>query len=386
MAAVNLPTQTYGSMMLKFKNKVYNENGEDVVTSRTFDQVDVKLKIAIYTICKNEQHNVAAWAASNLAADYRLVCDTGSTDDTVTELQAHGVTVVPISVMPWRFDMARGTSLNLLPADIDVCIWQDLDERLLPGWREEIERHWQPDVTTANHKYRNNSNPWQWHSKIHARHGCHWTGAVHETLRWHKPENIIWLENVYLDEHQDTGKDRSSYQDLLRIKIAEGDRNWKTYYFLANELSGQASIDVRKQSYDACCDGDMVQSYIAKNIAREYAALANNVQAQQWFNTACGHGNERETWFAVAEYWHQCRDWSQAYVAARRCMSITEKRNGFTQDPRAWDHNIYDIAALSAYNLGMYSQALELGQQALNLCTEDQRLQNNLNFYQEALK
>jgi glycosyltransferase involved in cell wall biosynthesis len=346
------------------------------------------LKIAIYTICKNEQHNVLEWAKTNGEADYRLVCDTGSTDDTATLLKEQGVTVIPITVIPWRFDMARGTSLNLLPDDIDVCIWQDLDERLLPGWRDQIQKHWTDETTTANHKYRNNSNPWQWHSKIHRRHGAHWQGAVHEELRWHIPEHSIWLPDLYLDEHQDVSKDRRGYFELLKKKVSEGDNHWRTYYFLANEYGGQGlpqhSIDTRIKSYEACDEGDMIQSYVAKHIAGGYDALDNRESAERWYKISVGHSNERESWFSYAEHAMRWQDWETAFLAARRCLECAEPRTGFTQDPRAWSEISYDIAALSAYKLGLYKKAIEWGEQAVSMCPTDERLKKNLEYYREA--
>jgi hypothetical protein len=40
------------------------------------------LKIAVYTIALNESAHVERWANSAADADYRIVADTGSTDDT----------------------------------------------------------------------------------------------------------------------------------------------------------------------------------------------------------------------------------------------------------------------------------------------------------------
>ena len=40
------------------------------------------MKIAIYAPALNEQNNAAAWAQSCADADYRVVIDTGSKDDT----------------------------------------------------------------------------------------------------------------------------------------------------------------------------------------------------------------------------------------------------------------------------------------------------------------
>jgi len=350
---------------------------------------DKKLKIAIYTICKNERQHVDRWADSNEDADMRLVCDTGSTDGTGDALRARGVTVVPITVSPWRFDSARNTSLNLLPLDVDICIYQDLDEILEPGWRAELEAKWEASATIANHRYRNNDNPWQWHSKIHARKNCHWIGAVHETLKWTIPEKAIWIPEIYLSERQDTSKDRTSYLNLLLKKIKEGDRNWRTYYFLANDYQYQGdmanSIAARIQSYDACDDGDVVKSYVAKNIANSYKSVGDLNLAHKWLQISVNHSDERESWFAMAEFFKDKGEWDQCYVAAKKCLNVSDKRDGFTHDPRAWGATSYDIAALSAYELGLYSKAVEYGSQALEMEPENIRLQANLKFYQEAL-
>lgn len=349
-----------------------------------------RLRVAVYTICKNEAKNVADWAASNSQADYRLVCDTGSTDETRELLVAQGVNLVQIAVIPWRFDVARETALNLVPADIDVCIWQDLDERLLPGWREQLEQHWQPTTTVANHRYRNNNNPWQWHSKIHARHNCTWTGAVHETLRWEVPESVIWIHELYLDEHQDLGKSRSSYIDLLQQKIREGDNNWRTYSFYSNELAGRNQIgdciEQRRKAYDLCDEGDIVKSYIARNIARAYASISDNAGAERWYQISVNHSNERESWFYWAQHCRARNDWQQAYLYATRALAVTQRRDGFTQDPAAWGPEPHDIAAISAYYMGMHAEAARQGRLALAFAPTDARLLKNQEFYDEAVQ
>lgn len=346
-----------------------------------------RLKIAIYTIAKNEQQHVDRWADSNKDADMRLVCDTGSTDDTVQLLGKHGVQVTSICVDPWRFDVARATALNLLPTDIDICIWQDLDEELLSGWREQLEKIWQPEATIVNHRYRNNGRPWQWHSKIHARHNCHWTGAVHETLVWSRPEKALWAPEIYLDEHQDVNKSRHSYLPLLERKVEEGDRDWRTYYFLANEYEIAdkltQSIATRIKSYEALADNEtVVKSYVATAIARSYARQGDHRQARRWFQTAADHSAERETFFAWAEYCYNQKDWGACYLAARQCLDCQNRRDGFTYDERAWSWSGYDIAALAAHNLGIRRDAIAWGQQALELNPNDTRLKNNLAFYQ----
>ncbi len=299
------------------------------------------MKIAVYTIAKNESENVISWANSNREADVRLVCDTGSTDDTIALLRDNDVEVINIAVQPWRFDVARQTSLNLLPADVDVCIWQDLDELLLPGWRNELENVWTPGTTIANHRYRHNGNSWQWHSKIHARHGCIWTGVVHETLKWHIPEQQVWAHNVWLDEHQTKSKDRSFYLKLIEQKIAEGDKNWRTFFFMAGELAaaGDAnkSLMFREQSFELCDEGPVVRSYIARHIALSYSNINDTINATKWFKTSVFESPEREALYYYSKFCKATGDEDLADMLMMQCRKCNTRRDGFTYDSRAWE-------------------------------------------------
>jgi glycosyltransferase involved in cell wall biosynthesis len=98
------------------------------------------MKVAVYTIALNEEQFVEPWYESAKEADYLLIADTGSTDNTVAWARERGINVITVLIKPWRFDMARNASLAALPADIDYCIALDMDEVLLPGWRQELGR------------------------------------------------------------------------------------------------------------------------------------------------------------------------------------------------------------------------------------------------------
>ncbi len=105
------------------------------------------MKVAVYTIALNESAHVERWANSAADADYRIVADTGSTDDTVERLTRAGVTVHRIAVRPWRFDLARNAAMALIPGDVDVCVTMDMDMYLQPGWRPKLEAAWTPETT-----------------------------------------------------------------------------------------------------------------------------------------------------------------------------------------------------------------------------------------------
>ena len=141
------------------KYPVRGRNNVPVVETKIEAKVETKvnslkkqLKIAVYAISKNEEKFVERFCASAKDADLILIADTGSTDKTVELARSLGVTVYEISVLPWRFDKAKDTALNLVPADVDVCISLDLDEIMEPGWRKEIERVWQEDTTRLRYK------------------------------------------------------------------------------------------------------------------------------------------------------------------------------------------------------------------------------------------
>ena len=122
-----------------------------------------KLKIVVYAICQNEAKFVKRWMESMKEADEIVVLDTGSKDGTPELLQSLGAKVETKRYVkwgsvseykrivaakketPWRFDWARNDSIDLakrLVPDADILVCTDLDEILLPGWREKLEKAW----------------------------------------------------------------------------------------------------------------------------------------------------------------------------------------------------------------------------------------------------
>ena len=63
------------------------------------------MKIAVYTIALNEAKHVKRWAASAKDADYRLILDTGSKDNTVVTAEKAGVTVATKKFKQFKFSI-----------------------------------------------------------------------------------------------------------------------------------------------------------------------------------------------------------------------------------------------------------------------------------------
>ena len=147
-------------------------------------------KVCVYAIAKDEAKFAARWAESMSEADAVYVLDTGSSDDTVKILQAHGVNVRSEIITPWRFDAARNRSLELVPEDADICVCTDIDEVLHPGWRKAAEKAWSNGADMLRYRYTWNFNEDGsegtvfYIDKIHARHGFKWVNPVHEVLEY----------------------------------------------------------------------------------------------------------------------------------------------------------------------------------------------------------
>src|ERR1019366_1747180 len=197
------------------------------------------MKIAVYAICKNEKHNIKAWLENVHAADCVVLCDTGSTDNTVGLAKYLTYAVHEIHVEPFRFDVARNAALAMVPADIDVCVSLDLDERLEPGWREGIEGAWAayPDTTKLGVRYQKDGMQEFIHnSRVHKRIGYYWKDPCHEYLApWLSDDNVVVAKGVKISHHPDLAKPRDRI-NLLAAGIVEEPWNRRRMFYYGREL------------------------------------------------------------------------------------------------------------------------------------------------------
>lgn len=205
------------------------------------------LKIAVYTICKNEAPHIARWYNSCQDADVITVADTGSTDRTRDVFRAifkgdPSRSVHSISINPWRFDDAHNAALALVPGDVDICIPLHLDEVLMPGWRQALEEKWIEGTTKCfytyvfDHKPDGSPNFFFQQNRIHARHGYRWKYPDHEGVYpYHIPERWVSIPELRIEQWQDRSKDRSQTLTRLLMGYSETPDSRMTYY-LGREL------------------------------------------------------------------------------------------------------------------------------------------------------
>ena len=348
------------------------------------------VRVAVYAIAKNEAANVQNWARSCADADVRIIVDTGSSDDTVERARQEGVTVEMTIFDPWRFDVAREHSLSLIPDDIDLCISLDLDEVLVPGWREALERAFTAEATRYRYMY-----TWSWKDdgtaglqyagdKIHTRHGYRWLHPVHEVLMPLGEEVQMWTE-LEIHHHRDQEKSRDQYLTLLELAVAENPSDDRNAHYLGREYmyherfaEGAQELKRHLALPTARWDAERAQSM-------RYLAKCEPENAEHWLKRATEETpDRRELWLDLAILYRNEGQWAQCLMACEVGLTLDRKPLHYLTEGHAWGFWLYDLAATACYELRQWERAVEYAQEAVIHEPTDLRLMSNLSQLRSA--
>ena len=256
-----------------------------------------RYKVVIYAISKNESSFVDRWVDSMKEADEIYVLDTGSTDDTVEKLRSHGVIVAQEIITPWRFDVARNKSLDMVPLNADICVCTDLDEVFESGWRTELENTLN-NSDSLRYKYNWSIDDFDkpivtfLYEKIHSRNNYEWIYPVHEILKCSKEnEVVVTNENITLNHYPDHTKSRSSYLPLLELSVQENPNNDRNLHYLGREYmyygKWQESIDTLIKHINLpTSTWAEERSASMRFISRGYLHLNRKDEAKYWLQRA----------------------------------------------------------------------------------------------------
>jgi glycosyltransferase involved in cell wall biosynthesis len=349
------------------------------------------MKIAVYTIALNEEQFVEPWYESAKEADYLLIADTGSTDNTVKWAQDRGINVITVNVKPWRFDMARNASLAALPADIDYCIALDMDEVILPGWREELEKAHEQGWTRPRYEY-----TWNWKEdgspgliyggdKIHSRFGYRWKHPVHEVIMTYGDmEEIQGWTGLKIHHHADSTKPRSQYLPLLKQAVDEDLSDDRNAFYYARELYFYGKYAQAAEQFKRHLGLPRAVWPPERAASMRFLAKIETDKTEYWARRAVEESpGRREPFVDLALYYYRNKDWQNCYDAVSSALEIKEKPLEYLCEDESWGYIPHDLKALSAHNLGKIDEALEHGNIALQLAPESDkaRLSSNLSFY-----
>lgn len=358
-----------------------------------------KYKICVYAICKNEESFVDRWMDAVSEADLVVVTDTGSTDGTVQKLRSRGAVVYEETFSPWRFDTARNTALGHVPEDVDICVSNDLDEVFEPGWRQKLEQAWQPEHTRAKYLF-----TWSYHAdgspdkqfsmeKIHRRHGFQWIHPVHEVLAYSgaDPDQSVWVEGLVLNHYPDLSKPRSQYLPLLELSAAENPDDDRAVFWLGREYMYYKQYDncirtLKRHLSMPSAIWDEERSASMRFIARCYEEQGDLKEAKTWLYKAIAECPRiREPFLAMAKVGYLEKNWTLVYAMVLQGLSVMNKTGSYLMETESWGHALYDYGAISAYQLGLYTEAKSYAVIACQFQPQDKRLQSNLAAIEQKL-
>jgi hypothetical protein len=348
------------------------------------------VKVAVYTIALNEAAHAERWANSAVDADYRIVADTGSTDDTVDSLTRAGVTVHRIAVRPWRFDVARNAAMALVPADVDVCVTMDMDRFLQPGWRPKLEAAWTPGTTALFCRYALRSSVEDprpikvWPAKcMHSRWGYRFRRVVHEALFFTGEEVTRGCDEIEMHEVQDHGKPtRRQYLPLMELAHAEDPADSQICFWLGRDYMWANQHEkgiVLLERYLALPSSTWGEE---RSEAMRCLARMQPEQKMHWLDRGRMEApHRREIWLDLAEAYHDQQDWLNLFWACSNGIEKTHRTGSYLDDPHCWGFRLFDLGAIACWRLNVMDRAVEWGQKAIELDPGNQRLANNFDFF-----
>lgn len=361
----------------------------------------MKNKICVYAICKNESKFIDKWLDSMQEADYIVVLDTGSTDDTVEKLKADKrVTRVEQKIIsPWRFDVARNESMKLVPDDANILVCTDFDEVLNPGWAKVLKSVWKEGkVNRVFYQY-----AWSHNSigeptdvfkydKIHTR-DFYWKYPVHEVLYPKEGVEAKFVdveEKIYLHHYPDPEKSRSSYFDLLLLSAKENPNDPHVQMLLAREYYVREEYNQSLEKYLSVLhmpeidypNNRMILLESLGRCASLYVILKNYDEALWYCQEFIKEDyTYREPYLIMAEVYNDMGMYTLAEACVRAALEYGIRKYDWIERAGTWISLPNDILGISQFNLGKIDEAIENTQICLNHDPDNVRILKNYNLF-----
>lgn len=321
------------------------------------------MKIYICAISKNEEKFVKRFMDSVKDADKVIVCDTGSTDNTIELLRKEGAEVHDIQVSPFRFDLARNMAL-LQCQDADVVICLDLDEIMLDGWREKIEKNWKLGETNLL-KYRMTYS-WQdkeqtipsliiWGLKVFCPKTWIWVDPVNENLNLREgcKQNVVFVNEHLMVHHPEEKDERDGRIKMMEQWVESEPKNQRALYCYGSELN---YVKDYKKSKDilirylensiAYTEGEKVRrSSACRLISKALLETDGDInEIMIWLIRGVGENpTQREPWIWLAQGWLIAGDIDFAEVAINRGLAIKNEEESLTQEYGCWSEKVEEL-------------------------------------------
>jgi tetratricopeptide (TPR) repeat protein len=342
-------------------------------------------------------------------ADYIVVLDTGSTDNTF-ELLKNDPRVFRVEqqvITPWRFDVARNESMKLIPEDANILVCTDLDEVLEPGWADVLRNKWIEGVHERgvykyawSHEKDGTPQTIFQYDKVHSRNWC-WNFPVHECLvhkddllnvDYYNENTLMIFDEMYLHHYPDWTKSRGSYLPLLELRKEENPTDYYGKIYLAHEYYYRGfyekSIaelnDILTNYSDRYNNIEKASCYLF--MGDSYKALGDYDNCLASYQKAILIDNSyREPYVNMAVVLNELQYYHQAIGVIKECLAKTYRHYNWLERGTTWSYEPYDVLAIAYYYIGDYDNSLANAHKALHYNPNDERLLFNLGFIENQL-
>lgn len=341
------------------------------------------LKICVYGITKNESELLHRAVKSAEAADLIIFGDTAN-DQATRDLEAYHpkLNIEQISISPWRFDDARNAVLALIPSDVDVCVPLDSDEVLAPGWREEIERTWQPDTTIMRYMYDWSKGVTFMQAKIHARNGYRWTRPCHEIITRYGdgPDVYASTDKFLMHHHPDDTKPRSYYLPLLRMGYREAPMDDRSVFYYGRELYLRSNYSGITDAVKEACKREGTR--VLKEALELIKDAPNRAEAsyawrmigemnkdEEAFKMAIKEApHMRDPYIFYADYLYHEKRFKDALDQVHHALNFISVRTGdYMVDPKCWSGYPDHLYSWCCYHMGDLDAAIHYQTKAIEV-------------------
>ena len=153
-------------------------------------------------------------------------------------------------------------------------------------------------------------------------------------------------------------------------------------HYYARELFFAGRMDEAKAAFLRHLD--LPKAQWAPERSQSYRYLFKIDRNPHWLAHAAREYPSREVVMDMARYWYEQQEWQSTFEFARQALKIDKRPLEYFTEFDAWGPLAHDLAAISAYQLGLFHEAAWHGVEALKLSPYDSRLVDNLKHYEEA--
>jgi tetratricopeptide (TPR) repeat protein len=278
----------------------------------------------------------------------------------------------------------------MLPTDIDYCIALDMDEVLQPGWREELEKAHALGITRPMYRFITSWLPdgspgTEFNGfRIHSRFGYRWRYPIHELPVPYGIEEKRQVMNFEIHHRPDQSKSRGQYLPLLKMAVDEDKYSDRNAFYYARELYFNGLYPEAIEEFKRHLSLPTAWWKPERASSCNYLARMDLENAEHWCLKSMEEApGRREPMVLMARHFHSKKEWERCLDWAQNALLIKDKNLDYIVEDFAWGYEVYDLAALAAWELGLRELALEYGEKAAELNPTDERLQRNLVFYRE---